>query len=241
MSQTIRTRVGRLVEPRKVEVVPGTRCSSGCSTTWPWSTPSSSRSSASSPVSGPGGPETGDHALVVGCGFMGLLCVAGLRSVGLASLTAVDLLDERLELARQIGATATLNPRRDDVLARLQEITGGHGADVAMEASTVPVGFELASKALRRGRPRPWPGASSRCTSSSPTGSGWTRSAAASTRPSPARPATSRVSSSRSRGATGTAETQRPRRPTEEISADTLRLTVLSTSPRRIRSLGGGG
>jgi len=98
-------------------------------------------------------PEFGDHALVVGCGFMGLLCVAGLRSVGLASLTAVDLLDERLELARQIGATATLNPRRDDVLARLQEITGGHGVDVAMEASTVPAGFELASKALRRGRP----------------------------------------------------------------------------------------
>src|SRR5262245_51503118 len=37
-------------------------------------------------------PEFGDHALVVGCGFMGLLCVAGLRSPGLASLVAVDLL-----------------------------------------------------------------------------------------------------------------------------------------------------
>jgi threonine dehydrogenase-like Zn-dependent dehydrogenase len=99
-------------------------------------------------------PEFGDHALVVGCGFMGLLCVAGLRNPGLASLVAVDMLDERLELARQFGATHRLNPQRDDVLARLTEITGGHGVDVAMEASTVPAGFELAGQALKRGRPK---------------------------------------------------------------------------------------
>ena len=99
-------------------------------------------------------PEFGDHVLVVGCGFMGLLCVAGLRNPGLASLVAVDMIDERLELARQCGATHCLNPRRDDVLASLKEITGGHGIDVAMEASTVPAGFELASQALKRGRPK---------------------------------------------------------------------------------------
>src|SRR5262249_19918216 len=91
---------------------------------------------------------------VVGCGFMGLLCVAGLRSPGLASLVAVDVLDERLDLARQLGATHCLNPRRDDVLGALKEITGGHGVDVGMEASTLPAGVELASKALRRRRPK---------------------------------------------------------------------------------------
>lgn len=99
-------------------------------------------------------PEFGDHALVVGCGFMGLLCVAGLRSPNLASLIVVDLLDERLELARQLGATHVLNPARDDVAARVREITGGHGVDVAMEASTVPAGFDVAANALRRGQPR---------------------------------------------------------------------------------------
>ena len=99
-------------------------------------------------------PEFGDHAMVVGCGFMGLLCVAGLRSPGLASLIAVDLVDERLERARQFGATHVLNPSRDDVPSRVQEITGGHGVDVAMEASTVPAGFALASSVLRRGQPR---------------------------------------------------------------------------------------
>ncbi|MDQ6675322.1 MAG: zinc-binding dehydrogenase [Chloroflexota bacterium] len=99
-------------------------------------------------------PEFGDHSLVVGCGFMGLLCVAGLRSPGLGSLIAVDLVDERLELARNAGATHCLNPARDDVPACIAAITGGHGIDVAMEASAVPAGFDLASQALRRGRAR---------------------------------------------------------------------------------------
>lgn len=97
-------------------------------------------------------PDFGDHALVVGCGFMGLLCVAGLRSFGVASLIAVDMLDERLELARRFGATNALNPKRDDVAAKVQEITNGHGIDVAMEASTVPAGFALAAQTLRRGQ-----------------------------------------------------------------------------------------
>jgi threonine dehydrogenase-like Zn-dependent dehydrogenase len=97
-------------------------------------------------------PDFGDHALVVGCGYMGLLCVAGLRSFGVASLTAVDMLDERLELARRFGATHALNPKRDDVAAAVRDITGGHGIDVAMEASTVPAGFALAAQTLRRGQ-----------------------------------------------------------------------------------------
>jgi threonine dehydrogenase-like Zn-dependent dehydrogenase len=99
-------------------------------------------------------PEFGDHALVVGCGFMGLLCVAGLRSTGLGSLTVVDLLDERLELARQLGATEVLNPKRDDVQSRLKEITEGHGVDVAMEVSGGPAGFDVAAQALRLARPK---------------------------------------------------------------------------------------
>jgi threonine dehydrogenase-like Zn-dependent dehydrogenase len=94
-------------------------------------------------------PEFGDYVLVVGCGFMVLLCVAGLRSAGLASLIAVDLVDARLEVARQIGATHCVNPTRDDVPAAMADITGGRGIDVAMEASTVPAGFDLASQVLR--------------------------------------------------------------------------------------------
>lgn len=85
---------------------------------------------------------------------MGLLCVAGLQSRHLARVIAVDLLDERLALARRFGATHTLNPARDDVVAQVREIASGRGVDVAMEASTVPAGFDLASMVLRRGQAR---------------------------------------------------------------------------------------
>ena len=98
-------------------------------------------------------PEFGDHTMVVGCGFTGLLALAGLADHAVSSLIAVDVLDERLELAKQLGATHCLNPKRDDVLAKVAEVTSGHGIDVAMEASTVPAGMELASKCLRKNRP----------------------------------------------------------------------------------------
>ena len=64
-----------------------------------------------------------------------------------------DLVDARLEVAKQFGATHCLNPTRDDVPAAIADITSGHGIDVAMEASTVPAGFDLASQVLRRGAP----------------------------------------------------------------------------------------
>lgn len=98
-------------------------------------------------------PQFGDHLLVVGAGFMGLMAIAGLRGADAASLIAVDLIDERLELAREFGATHLLNPRRDDVPARIREITGGHGIDVALEATAHPNGLALASEVLRVGRP----------------------------------------------------------------------------------------
>jgi threonine dehydrogenase-like Zn-dependent dehydrogenase len=84
---------------------------------------------------------------------MGLLALAGLADHAVSSLIAVDMLDERLEIARQLGATHCLNPKRDDVLAKVAEVTNGRGVDVAMEASTVPAGMELASRALRSNRP----------------------------------------------------------------------------------------
>jgi threonine dehydrogenase-like Zn-dependent dehydrogenase len=98
-------------------------------------------------------PDFGDHILVVGCGFMGLLAISGLKGAGPASIIAVDLIDERLELARELGATVALNPKREDVLERVRELTGGRGVDIALEATASPKGVELASRTLKRGRP----------------------------------------------------------------------------------------
>jgi threonine dehydrogenase-like Zn-dependent dehydrogenase len=99
-------------------------------------------------------PEFGDHVLVMGSGFMGLLVLAGLVGQGVASLIAVDLQPDRLKLAKEIGATHTLNAGDPHFLEQVQEITGGHGTDVVFEVVGEPQAVELAAKTLRRTRGR---------------------------------------------------------------------------------------
>jgi threonine dehydrogenase-like Zn-dependent dehydrogenase len=99
-------------------------------------------------------PEYGDHVLVIGCGFMGLLVVAGLASHGLASLIAVDLRPERLDLAQEFGATHALRGDDPDLLKKVKQITGGHGTDVVFEVTGVPQAVETAALTLRSRRGR---------------------------------------------------------------------------------------
>ena len=97
-------------------------------------------------------PELGDHVLVMGCGFMGLLTMAGLAGKTVASLIAVDILENRLQLAREIGATHTLNSKDPDFLKKVEAITKGRGVDIVFEVTGNAVAAELAVKTLRAGR-----------------------------------------------------------------------------------------
>jgi threonine dehydrogenase-like Zn-dependent dehydrogenase len=97
-------------------------------------------------------PELGDHVLVMGCGFMGLLTMAGLAGKTVASLIAVDVLENRLQLAREIGATHTLNSKDPDFLKKVEAITKGRGVDIVFEVTGNAVAAELAVKTLRTGR-----------------------------------------------------------------------------------------
>jgi threonine dehydrogenase-like Zn-dependent dehydrogenase len=99
-------------------------------------------------------PEYGDHVLVMGCGFMGLLVLSGLVGRGLASLIAVDLRPERLALAEEFGATHTLRGDDPDLLKKVRQITDSHGTDVVFEVTGVPQAVETAALTLRQGRGR---------------------------------------------------------------------------------------
>lgn len=83
-------------------------------------------------------PEAGDYGVMVGCGPMGLWCIMGLAGNSLSGLIAVDISDEKLELAKKYGATHTINSAKEDVVARLQELTGGHMADFVIEGTGIP-------------------------------------------------------------------------------------------------------
>ncbi len=85
----------------------------------------------------------GDTVMVIGCGMIGLGAVvrASLRG---ATVIAVDLDDEKLQLAREIGADYTINSRTEDVHARLNELTEGLGPDVVIEAVGSPATYVMA-------------------------------------------------------------------------------------------------
>jgi L-iditol 2-dehydrogenase len=92
-----------------------------------------------------------DTAVVVGAGMIGLLVVQSLRAAGCGQIIAVDLDDRRLDLARKLGADATLNSSRAEVIPQVLGQTDGRGADVAFEVVGISATLNLAIQSVRKG------------------------------------------------------------------------------------------
>jgi L-iditol 2-dehydrogenase len=92
-----------------------------------------------------------DTAVVVGSGMIGLFVIQALRWAGVQRVIAVDLEDNRLALARELGATETINSGTGDPVAEIMRLTGGRGADLAFEVVGISPTLNLALAALRRG------------------------------------------------------------------------------------------
>lgn len=84
-----------------------------------------------------------DTVMVIGCGMVGLGAVVRSALRG-ATVIAADIDDEKLALARQLGASHVVNTMTEDVHARLQEITSGTGPDVVIEAVGNPHTYRMA-------------------------------------------------------------------------------------------------
>ena len=82
-------------------------------------------------------PGLGDSVAVFGQGGLGQMVTQFARMAGAYPVVAVDLLDERLELARWSGATHTVNAQREDAVAAVQDLTGG-GARVVFMVTRTP-------------------------------------------------------------------------------------------------------
>lgn len=95
-------------------------------------------------------PRVGSTFAVFGAGAVGLSALMAARLAGCSTLVAVDLNDERLNLARELGATHVINAAAEDLVQQLIAITGG-GADYIVEASGAPPAITnaLASLAVR--------------------------------------------------------------------------------------------
>lgn len=80
----------------------------------------------------------GSSVAVIGTGGVGLNAVQGAALAGAERIIAVDLLDRKLEFARQFGATHTVNASTADPVAAVRELTGGRGVDYAFEVIGLP-------------------------------------------------------------------------------------------------------
>jgi len=104
----------------------------------------------------------GDSVAVIGCGGVGDAAILGARLAGARTIIGVDIDPRKLELAQQFGATHVINSRETDPVERIQELTGGNGADVVIEAIGRPetylqafYGRDLAGTVVLVGVPTP--------------------------------------------------------------------------------------
>lgn len=93
----------------------------------------------------------GDTVVVLAQGPIGLCATAGARLLGATTIIGVDGNDHRLEMAKKMGADVTLNFKHCDVVDEVMKLTGGRGADSAIEALGTQGTFETALRVLKPG------------------------------------------------------------------------------------------
>ncbi|WP_410601317.1 S-(hydroxymethyl)mycothiol dehydrogenase [Amycolatopsis sp. lyj-90] len=91
-----------------------------------------------------GGVGRGDSVAVIGCGGVGDAAIVGARLAGAGTIIAVDRDERKLVWARELGATHTVNASDIDTVAAIQELTGGFGADVVIDAVGRPETWKTA-------------------------------------------------------------------------------------------------
>lgn len=87
--------------------------------------------------------KAGDKAAVFGTGPIGLLVIEALKAAGASEIYAVEVSEERLQKALELGATAGINPKKEDPVQKLLELTDG-GVDVSFEVTGVPAVLQQA-------------------------------------------------------------------------------------------------
>jgi S-(hydroxymethyl)glutathione dehydrogenase / alcohol dehydrogenase len=93
----------------------------------------------------------GDTVAVVGCGGVGLNVIQGARIAGAARIIAVDLMENKLQMAKEFGATDIVNAGQGDPVSQVMDMTEQRGADVAFEVIGLQRTIEQTITMARRG------------------------------------------------------------------------------------------
>lgn len=95
--------------------------------------------------------QPGDAVVIVGAGPIGLAVLLTAQFYTPATIIMVDVDDNRLQVARSLGATHTINSQQEDAVKQVFALTGNRGADVAVEAVGLPATFALCAAVIAPG------------------------------------------------------------------------------------------
>lgn len=93
----------------------------------------------------------GDTVMILGSGCIGLVTMLACKAHGAGQIIVADLVDARLEKAKELGATAVINSKNTDVFKEVERLTNGRGADVVFETAGSPVTIAQTPFLVRRG------------------------------------------------------------------------------------------
>ena len=91
----------------------------------------------------------GKTVLISGCGPIGLTAIAASKTFGATKVIACDLIDEKLEVAKKMGADVVLNSGKCDLPAEVKALTDGVGVDAAIDITGAEPALNSALKCLR--------------------------------------------------------------------------------------------
>lgn len=91
----------------------------------------------------------GDKVVLVGTGFMGLILLQQIKLSGASEIIAVDVRDEILNLAKELGATRIINSKNEDPVEAVKKLTNGEGADICFEVGGNQATLDLAPQLCR--------------------------------------------------------------------------------------------
>jgi L-iditol 2-dehydrogenase len=92
-----------------------------------------------------------DTVVVIGCGMIGLLCVQALKAAGCRKVIGIDQVNEKLELAMELGADFTINSSAPDLIHQVLNETENRGADITFEVVGIEQTVNLAIDCTRKG------------------------------------------------------------------------------------------
>lgn len=98
-----------------------------------------------------GNVKPGSAVVIIGAGPVGLAALLTAQFFSPAEIIMIDMDEARLEAAKSLGATRTINSASEDYVSIVKDITGGYGADTVIECVGIPVTFEMCQKLVAKG------------------------------------------------------------------------------------------